>query len=305
MVHYRSAMLDMPEAKLHLRASMQGYVDKVDLRMAPDDRMDTDDIHYLEAGSSALNVIKAALRLIDVESPTSILDFGSGAGRVTRWLKAAYPHASLACTDLRPQDVDFCREVFQAEAWVSSTDIGMCEFRGPHDLIWMGSVLTHLDEARSRLLVERAMAALTAGGLLVATTIGRVARATQNQEGAYLTGPDWPIVTRGYDEIGYGYTDYETQKGYGLSLSSPAWVTSLATAVSGRRLVMISEAAWDGTQDVFALQVAPSFRADPKMPSLMGRKAVGGRVAASGRSTSGRLPRLLRRLATTLMGRRS
>lgn len=66
-------------------------------------------------------------------------------------------------------------------------------------------------------------------------------------------------MKRGYDETGYGYVDYPAnegfESGYGISLSSPAWVTRLATASSRRRLVMISEAVWDVTQDVLRFRL--------------------------------------------------
>lgn len=302
-MHLRDTLLDMMATKPQLRASVRPYADSIDLRVTLDDGMETDDNHYLLVGASALAAIMSALNLSGSGDPDSILDFGSGAGRVTRWLKAAYPATSLACCDLRPQDVDFCHQVFQAEAWQSSTDVEACDFRGPYDLIWMGSVLTHLDEARTRRLVDRAMGALNPGGLLVATTIGRVARAVQDRDGAYLQGDDWPVVKRGYDETGFGYIDYPANEGfdpgYGLSLSSPGWVTSLATAISGRRLVMVSEAAWDGTQDVFALQADSSFVADPEGPNAAQREVnlLRKRVSGLEESTSWRVTAPLRHLA--------
>lgn len=302
----RDAPLDLAAARPHLTAAASAYADAVDLRVAADDGMATDDVHYLMAGSSALEAVQCALRLGGGGSPGRILDFGSGAGRVTRWLKAAFPGAALACCDLRAQDVAFCREAFGAEAWASGTDVAALDLRGPYDLVWMGSVLTHVDEGNARGLVDKAMAALRPGGLLVATTIGRAARAVQDRDGAYLEGDGWPSVKRGYDETGYGYTDYPGAEGYGLSLSSPAWVTRLATAAAGRRLVMVSEVAWDGTQDVFALEADPAFAADPDVPGPDAREIarLRARLAALEGSTSWRLTAPLRRLAMLARGAR-
>jgi SAM-dependent methyltransferase len=306
----RTVPLDTAAALSSLRGPVRFCADRVDLRVAADDGMETDDTHYLLAGASALSAIMSAVSLGGGSDPGSILDFGSGAGRVTRWLKAAYPEASLACCDLRPQDVEFCHEVFGAEAWLSCRDIEACEFRGPYDLIWMGSVLTHLSEAGSTRLIERAMAALNPKGLLVATTSGRSIRAVQDREKAYLQGDEWPTVQRGYDEAGYGYVDYPPyegfEPGYGISLSSPAWVTKLATAVPGRRLVMISETAWDGTQDVFALQADESYLADPVVRNAQQREvdALRDRISDLETSRSWQVTAPLRSLATTLKGAR-
>ncbi len=298
----RTAPLDVAAAEMQLPRRMRDHAGEVDLRITSDDGMESDDVHYLMVGASALEAIETAVRLGGNPDPSRILDFGSGAGRVTRWLKVVYPKARLSCCDLRIQDVAFCREVFDADAWVSGTDVEALDFRGPHDLIWMGSVLTHLDDGVSRRLVDRAMQALNPGGLLVATTIGRAARAIQDADPVFLEGEGWPAVKRGYDETGYGYVDYDGSRGYGLSLSNPAWVTSLATRQSGRRLVMVSEQAWDGVQDVFALQAEPSFKADPTVPAPHEREAdaLRRRIAALEGSMSWRVTSPLRRLSRSI-----
>lgn len=302
----RPAPLDLAAAEPHLPAPLRPLARRLDLRVSHGDGMESDDVHYLSVGASALNVIRAALCLAGVPEPGSVLDFGSGAGRVTRWIKAAYPGAVLSCCDLRPGDVAFCRAAFGAEAWASSADIDAIAFRGPHDLIWMGSVLTHLDEDGTRRLVDRAMAALRPGGLLVASTSGRAARAVQDGDGSYLEGDGWPSVKRGYDEDGYGYVDYPAgegfEPGYGISLSSPAWLTRLATAFPGRRLVMLAEGVWDGNGDVVALQVAPEFAPDRDVPGPEGREAarLRDRVAGLEGSTSWRLTAPMRRIAAAM-----
>ncbi|MGX9182326.1 hypothetical protein ACWTU8_32085, partial [Mesorhizobium sp. BHbdii] len=74
--------------------------------------------HYLSCGGSALNVIAAAVGLAGIE-PSEILDFGSGAGRVTRWLRVAYVGAEISATDMRSEDLEFCAREFGARTWLS------------------------------------------------------------------------------------------------------------------------------------------------------------------------------------------
>ncbi len=288
----------MAAAQPQLSDRMRLHAHKVDLQITVEDGMVSSDTHYLSVGASALDSIIAAVSLGGRPDPARILDFGSGAGRVTRWLKAVYPEAHLSCCDLRSQDVSFCHEAFAAEAWISGTDVETLDFRGCYDLIWIGSVLTHLEERVSRRLVDQAMAVLNPGGLLVATTLGRAGRAIQDKTPIFLEGAGWDRVKRHHDETGYGYVDYEGQAGYGLSLSSLAWVTTLATRCPGRRLVMMSEQAWDGLQDVFALQAESSFKADPAELIQSEHKpyARESRVASLEKSTSWKITAPLRRI---------
>jgi cyclopropane fatty-acyl-phospholipid synthase-like methyltransferase len=67
--------------------------------------------HYFAVGKSALNVIQATLVLAGVNSPKTILDFGCGAGRVTRWLRAAFPDAKISACDTREEDLKFVRQL--------------------------------------------------------------------------------------------------------------------------------------------------------------------------------------------------
>src|SRR6516225_2011415 len=110
---------------LALPQATQPFLSKVSLDLHDGDAMYAgNDRHYLSCGASALNVILSALSLAGQPDPAAILDFGSGAGRVTRWLRAAFPLAVLDTCDLREQDLRFCRDTFQARTWVSGNSIG-------------------------------------------------------------------------------------------------------------------------------------------------------------------------------------
>jgi hypothetical protein len=76
---------------LRLPRATQPFLSKVRLDLQEGDAMYAgNDRHYLFCGASALNVILSALRLAELTDPAAVLDFGSGAGRVTRWLRATF-----------------------------------------------------------------------------------------------------------------------------------------------------------------------------------------------------------------------
>jgi SAM-dependent methyltransferase len=211
--------------------------------------------HYFSVGASALNVINSVLALAQVNSPKTILDFGCGAGRVTRWLHAAFPQAAISGCDLREGDLAFVHNNLGASTWVSGTDVANLQQPSSLDLIWVGSVVTHLDEAAGEALVRKLAEWLKPGGLLIASLHGRTA-CTYGNSGKvkYIRDDLWPRILIGYHANGYGYCDYPGQKGYGISLTSPEWVMSLAQRLEGTRLVYFGEAVWDGHHDIVALQ---------------------------------------------------
>lgn len=211
--------------------------------------------HYLSCGASALDVVTGVLALAGSAAPARILDFGAGCGRVTRWLQAAFPSSAIEACDVREADVAFCRERLGIDAWASRTKIDALSAPGTYDLIWAGSVLTHLDADGSVRLLRRLLDWATPDGLVVVTLHGRTAVEFGASGRVRYNEPDrWAHVVDGYRASGYGYADYLGWPGYGVSLTSLAWTARLVESWSDVRLVALSERAWDGHQDVLALQ---------------------------------------------------
>ena len=215
--------------------------------------------HYFSCGESALRILLEAVSRAGMPIPAQILDFGAGAGRVTRWLKSAFPASSIACCDVRAEHMQFLRTQFGVDAWTVGTDIDALKIPGTYDLIWVGSVITHLSEAETRRLIDKLLSACNVGGLLVLSFHGPFAIERQRQQttnSKYIHDDGWEEIERGYGATGYGYADYQRQKGYGISVCTPAWMTNVVNALPGSRLVLMASRAWDGHHDVVAIQKA-------------------------------------------------
>jgi hypothetical protein len=247
--------LNVAGAVAGLPAMTRPFAGSLNLNIAPDDEMyDGNDAHYLSRGASALNLIFAASELAQV-SPQAILDFGAGAGRVLRWIRAAFPNARLGAADLREQDMAFCRDQFQAEAWESGVDIAALEAPGSYDVIWVSSVLTHLSAENCGRLVDKLMSWTNPGGLLIMSTHGRTALLPQNHEDGYtLEADDWRDVQNQYATSGFGYADYPDEAGYGVSLTKLSWWGALVERMPCARMVLLSEGMLGAHQDVVAIQ---------------------------------------------------
>jgi SAM-dependent methyltransferase len=240
-----------------LAEQVEQIMSTVDTTITPGDSMyGGNDQHYFSVASEALGAVLHALHGAGPAVPRRVLDFGCGYGRVLRTLRAAFPAAELIACDLDPAAVDNCVRSFGAQGLAASTDPDLIEQVGDVDLIWCGSVLTHLDAPQWTPLLRYFARALRPGGIAVATTHGRrVAwRMSALPDADYgLTEPIARQVLTCYQASGFGYADYPHQDGYGISLSSPGWAMTKALETPGMRLIGYQEAAWDQHQDVLVL----------------------------------------------------
>jgi SAM-dependent methyltransferase len=212
------------------------------LEVSPRDEMlDRAKTGYLAAGLSALRAIKRALQ-VSGAVPNRILDFASGHGRVVRFLQVAFPGADIAVSDIDPDAVAFCRETFGVRGFVSSEAPGPVD--GCYDLIWCGSLLTHLDAERWPGWLAFFRDQLDPSGVLVFTTHGaHAAEKIRRAKGL----PDATFAS--YDATGFGYYEHSGRRGYGDSLSTLEWVRQAAENAS-LRVIHNDERAWADFQDV-------------------------------------------------------
>lgn len=216
----------------------------------------------------------------------SILDLPSGHGRVLRFLRAAFPEAEITACDLLREGVDYCAEAFGATSVYSRPEPEKIELPGRYDLIWCGSLLTHLPESQWGGFLRLFSSVLEPDGLLVFTTHGKQALKWL-KSGIHdysLDQGQRRFMIGEYEARGFGHVAYRAErdpgtprksyglnfrlrersialnlasypdedKGYGLTFSSPAWTCGKVAEVPDLRLVSFNEHAWDYHQDVVA-----------------------------------------------------
>lgn len=224
----------------------------------PDDEMfdHRNPDHYFEVGRSALAAIEVGLAEAgSVAEVRRILDVPCGHGRVLRMLRGRWPNAELTACDLNRDAVDFCVDTFVASGVYSTNPISDVDGGEDHDLVWVGSLLTHLDAPRWSEMLEWMRDRLRPGGVLIASTHGAAGLAKMSAGADYgLTAVDRDRVVGTHQTTGFGYAPYPWDPDYGISLSSPTWVRSTIAAISGLDLVSLHERAWDDHHDVVTLR---------------------------------------------------
>lgn len=223
--------------------------------------------HYFGVGLSNLHAIRQAVAarasFFGHEPLRDILDFGCGCGRVTRFMRAAWPDSRTWVTDLRKQD----------EAWVAK-ELG-CEIlpaplpaKNSFDLIFLGSVFTHLPQQPARDLLVPLLAALRPGGLLVFTTQGRSSyerlvhldweQARQHPWMSYRLPPaDVAKLVASYRDEGYGFVNYQGQTAYGVTVAPAQWYCDTVLGLDDVTQVMHWERGCDDHQDVLGFIKRP------------------------------------------------
>jgi len=236
---------------------------KVSDEIAPDDqifRNSSQRDFYFFTGRSNIFTIYNILNvrrgyILSQSEPRRILDFGCGHGRTARYLRAAFPAARIDVTDLNADAVGWCVDHFGCHAVAGELPADT------YDLVWAGSVFTHLPEHVASALISRLLRSLAPGGVLALTTHGRY-------RVAIMADFDWEHDKRawmhfnmgkarfeqmltGYHADGYGYIDYAGVVDYGMCIAKPAWYSARALTSNEFIQIMLLERA-DNRQDVSA-----------------------------------------------------
>jgi len=211
---------------------------------------------YFEVGASALNCIRLSMGAAGKSTLDNVLDFPCGHGRVLRVLKEAFPEAALTASDIDRDGVDFCSRTFDAEGVYSDHDLSKVELGGDFDLIWVGSLFTHLPDSRWLEFLDFLTERLAPGGLLLFTTHGRWS-ARQVRENRFLPGGSSQAqlqMLRGYEASGFGFVGTGGNQGYGTSLTKPAAVLQRVESFDDLKVVSYAERGWASHQDVVSCQ---------------------------------------------------
>lgn len=222
--------------------------------------------HYFGVGESALECIHSVI-LAAGKQPAeirSILDLPCGYGRVLRVLKAAFPEARLTACDLERGGVDFCARKFGAYPIYSDKNLSKIPIHDRFDLIWVGSLLTHLNLQAWRDFMRFFADHLNPGGLLVMSFHGPdMIRRMRGGRTYELSTGSVESILRQYEEREFGYENYPNSGEYGISVASPAFIRNLVAGYPDLRWISYAEHAWDNHHDVLGCQKQASAQSLP------------------------------------------
>jgi SAM-dependent methyltransferase len=208
---------------------------------------------YFRLGREALALVQQATARAGSGRIRAILDLPCGYGRVARWLHSAYPDAQLTVCDIQAPAVAFCVEQLAATGVVATVDgRHWPSLPGAYDIIWCGSLLTHLNRDQWVGHLWRFAERLAPRGVLVFTTHGlRALEWLQSGEKDYgLTPAEAAQLRRAALADGFGYVDYPGTPEYGISVAQPGWIAELVARETDLHVLDLRTTGWDQHQDV-------------------------------------------------------
>ena len=237
-------------AQLHLARLLGERASELITTISPDDDMYFNSRgNYLKSGSDAFVQIHRSIAQVGNGDPKKILDMPSGYGRVLRVLSVAFPHAEITACDIKRDAVDFCAAVLGAHPVYSTVDLSEISLDDTFDLIWVGSLFTHLDQSRWLALLEFLNARLAPEGLLVFTAFGHVD--AHGLRGLGMKEHQIEAIAHDWQRAGFSHQEYVGTPGWGLTLSSADFIRDAISGQPGLRMVDHRPGAWL-QQDVIA-----------------------------------------------------
>jgi trans-aconitate methyltransferase len=213
--------------------------------------------HYMYGGRSAMRGIADALVMADAPLPRRIMDFPCGHGRVTRFLRAAFPEATIYGGDLNQAGVAFCAERFGTLPVISQVDLNAVELPGDLDLIWCGSLITHLAEAACLTVCRKLVDALAPGGVAGITVCSRGMTWAQRHMFETIEAARFETIDKALIETGFGYEDYPGVEGYGMTFVDLRWIRKVIESRTDAYLLSYTEKSWHGAQDTMWIVKRP------------------------------------------------
>lgn len=154
-----------------------------------------------------------------------VLDFGSGHGRLTRTLLPFLDRRRIWACDIYPNAVAWQAETFGVNGLVSVSDPAKFALTARHDIVFAGSVFSHLPDELFRGWLRRLYEVTAPRGLLAFSV-----------HGAEFAPPGQEIGPQGIGYAGWSESDTLDPHIYGMSYVTEAYVREAVRDACGERV---------------------------------------------------------------------
>ena len=187
---------------------------------------------YIKSGIMSLQSIEKILVAGGKPFPSinSFLDFGCGYGRVTRFLIQEMDANKIWVGDIYKEAVDFQRKYFNVNGFYSHTEPSKVEFPRRFEVIYAGSLFSHLPQDRFEEWLVALYNVLEEDGVLIFSTHGEVVCPSEIE-----------IDPSGFTFCKTSESRSLATEEYGLTYVTRNWVERLATRLGISNLYFLEK----------------------------------------------------------------
>lgn len=173
-----------------------------------------------------------------------LLEFASGYGRVSRFLKKD-PLFDLVCCDIHPEAIDFLTRQLGVKTLQSASSPVQFDAPGKFDVVFALSFFSHMPRTTFGPWLRALFETLDVGGHLIFTTHGW---ATANCDPLFKMPPD-----------GFWFGPHTEQKDietseYGAAIAAPEFVFNEIRRQTGSESITFQHAGWWSLQDYWVVK---------------------------------------------------
>lgn len=184
--------------------------------------------------------------------PTSLLEFASGYGCVTRFLIDACPHVDVTCCDIHSAAVEFLQSNFGVKAVLSDSLPERLDLHRTFDVVFVVSLFSHLPKLSWTRWLRVISRRVKRGGILIFSTHG-------------MTSADVAFGSPELDSEGYWFKPVSEQRDlnpfdYGSTITTEKFVRKQIATMRDLRLISFRPAGLRRNQDVYIVHRVPLWR---------------------------------------------
>jgi SAM-dependent methyltransferase len=220
----------------------------------PNDGMFEGDLnHYFNVGKQAKEIIMSSILIHDPKF--KILFLPCGHGRNLRHFVKLLNPSQIYASDIDPSAIDFMKDYFGVNALTSDRSFSNLRSMPKMNIIFVGSLVTHLKERDSIKFIKLISRKLKNNGLIVLSSHGEFVNSRLGSEFNYGLDLNSALTLKEqYLKNGYGFAPYPYDPNYGISTIRLDWYNKLARLVPSISLARKTEQLWDNHHDVIVLK---------------------------------------------------
>ncbi len=207
------------------------------------DQKETASYLYFKSGREALQCIEKIVRFSgkSLRGVNSFLDFACGYGKSTRFLIQEIEPRKVWVSDIYKGAVDFQKKIFGVNGFYSETEPSKLRFPRKFEVIYAGSLFSHLPVTRFEEWLSTLSNILEDNGIFIFSTHGET-----------LCPPGFQVDPSGFTFFKFSESRSLSTDEYGCTFVTRAWVERLGKKLGIRNIYFKEKELW-GSQDIYVV----------------------------------------------------